>query len=460
MIQRSNVVLVAAALLIAVPDARGGDLSRVRIPFVQRRLANGLTVLVDEDHSVPRVSVDVWYDVGSKDDPPNRSGFAHLFEHLMLQGSRHVPEDMAFKLLEQAGATDRNGMTNEYMTRYFETVPSNELELALWIESDRMGFFVDHLNKSSFDNQRDVVKNERRQRYEDRPCGFCWKILNEHLFPPGHPYHRPAIGDPRDLDAASLDEVRTFFRTFYVPNNATLVVAGDVDADVALALVDKYFGPIVPRPVPGRSEPPAIVLDREIRIEVTAGVDLAEIFVGWPSPAAFHDGDSDLDLLVSVLTTGESSRLYRLLVHDLGVAQSVRAYQNSSKFVSDFVIDVRLRPGHTPDEVLRRVDEALSDVRARGIPHDELERARAEVLTANVCSLERTLDRAERLQLYQAMTGNANSIERDFARYQEVTVDSVRRAALKYLTPGRRVVEFVRPTPGAPLAGEVRAGDL
>ena len=432
------------------------DLDRVRLPFIEQRLSNGLTVLIHEDHRTPKVSVEVWYEVGSRDDPPGRSGFAHLFEHLTLQGSRHVPEDMYYKLLEQAGATDRNASTSEDRTVYYETVPSNELALALWLESDRMAFFLDHLNEKTFANQRDVVKNERRQSYEDHPCGLCFNILQSNVFPPGHPYHRSAIGEPEDLDAASLDEARAFFRAWYVPNNAAIAIAGDVEPKAALALVSQYFGPIVPRPLPPRPEAPVVHLEGERRVDVAAGIDLAQIYIAWPTPAFCQPGDADLDLLGVLLVGGSAGRLHRRLVHDLALAQTVSGGQDSGRRGSMFLLNATVRPGHAPEELLRAIDEELRHLADGGLPHDEVASAYERIATEKVFSLESGLFRANQLDEYLFAAGDAGYLARDLARYQLATPASVRRALTDYLSPARRVVEVVHPEKGAALAGETR----
>src|SRR5580658_9945621 len=222
----------------------------VSLAVDKTRLDNGLELVLHEDHRTPIVTVNLWYHVGSKDEPKGKNGFAHLFEHVMFQGSKHVPEDTYFLDLERVGATDINGSTALDRTNYFETVPSNQLELGLWLESDRMGFLLDHVDQATFAGQRDVVKNERRQNYENAPYGLVGQYVHAELFPPDHPYHLLTIGTPNDLDAATLDDVKAFFRTWYVPNNATLVIAGDIDKTQARALVDKYFGPIPSGSVP------------------------------------------------------------------------------------------------------------------------------------------------------------------------------------------------------------------
>src|SRR5579872_931800 len=251
------------AALAADPDA-----SKISLGTSETHLDNGLELVLHEDHRTPIVAVEVWYHVGSKDEPAGRQGFAHLFEHLMFQGSKHVPEDTYFRFLERAGASNVNGTTNTDRTNYFETIPKNRLELALWLESDRMGFLLDHVDNQTFAGQRDVVKNERRQNYENAPYGMVPMLLAEALYPPTHPYHHLTIGSPQDLDAATLDDVKAFFRTWYLPNNATLVIAGDIDPDATQALVTKYFAPIPAGTLPERPAAPKVELAGEKRVNV------------------------------------------------------------------------------------------------------------------------------------------------------------------------------------------------
>ena len=431
----------------------------VDLPLTEKKLANGLDVIVHEDHRTKTVSVHLRYDVGGKDDPPGRSGFAHLFEHIMLQGSRHVPEDAFFRYLEQAGASDRNATTFLDGTTYFETLPSNELELALWLESDRMAFLLDHVDAKTFANQREVVKNERRQSYEDKPYGFAWRYIYEAIHPEGHPYRRLTIGDPRDLDAATLDDARAFFRTFYVPSNASLVIAGDVSTPAAMALAEKYFGPIVDRPVPPRAAPPPVVLGGETRLDVAAGVKLAKVYVAWPTPAIYRDGDADLDVLATLLVRGESSRLRRAIVRDLRVATDVEAYQESGVLGSVFVIEATVRPGRSADEVLRAIDAELAKVRVAGagaIQGDEAARARRVRVAGIVFDVEEGRRRADRINEYTRLAGDPRYITKDFARYEATTAASLGAAAARHLPPDRRVVEVVTPVQGASIAGDLR----
>jgi zinc protease len=438
-------------------DARAADpdASKIALPVRTTTLDNGLEVVLHEDHRTPIVAVNVWYHVGAKNEAPGRYGFAHLFEHVMFQGSKHVPEDAYFRFLERAGASNVNGTTNEDRTNYFETVPKNRLELALWLESDRMGFLLDHVDQKTFDSQREVVKNERRQNYENAPYGLVGQFVDEALFPPSHPYHHLTIGSPADLDAATLDDIRLFFRTFYVPKNATLVIAGDVDAAAALALVDKYFGPIPGGGLPPPPTPPAPELSAETRLEVEAGVELGRVEASWITPAYFAPGDGELDLLARCLTATKTSRLFKRLVYDDQIAQDVAAYQDSRQLGSKFEIVATARPGHTPEELLTAIDQELDKVRSAGIDDAELSRARTAFVAAEAFGLEGVSARANTINTFVHYTGDAGYLPKNVARYEATTAAGVRQAALRYLAPGKRVVTFVRPVKAAPLAGRL-----
>jgi predicted Zn-dependent peptidase len=451
------IALAMAAALLVEPPARGAppDAAKISLSVREVGLPNGLRVILHEDHRTPIVTVDVWYHVGSKDEPPGRRGFAHLFEHLMFQGSKHVPEDTYFRYLERAGASNVNGTTNTDRTNYFETVPKNRLELALWLESDRMGFLLDHVDQQTFAGQRNVVKNERRQNYENAPYGLVAQYVDEALYPPTHPYHHLAIGSPEDLDAATLDDVRQFFRTWYVPNNATLVVAGDIDADSALALVEKYFGPIPAGAPPSRAAAPPVVLTGETRLEIEAGVELPRVVVAWPTPAIFAPGDGELDLLARALTAGKTSRLYKRLVYDDQIAQDVTSYQASAQLGSQFEVVATAKPGHTPEELLAAIDQEIAKVRDAGITDAELERARTAFLAQHAFGLERIGARADTINLYAHHTGDGAYLPKDIARYEAVTGAGVRDAARTWVPAGKRVVALVRPTKGAPLPGRL-----
>lgn len=452
-------LLAASALALATASEAAPETKTpaATSPFtlVKKTLPNGLQVVLDVDKRTPLVTVNLWYHVGSKDEAQSRNGFAHLFEHVMFQGSKHVPEDTYFRFLEKAGASSINGTTNQDRTNYFETVPKNQLELALWLESDRMGFLLDHADEATFKSQREVVKNERRQNYENAPYGLALAATREELFPKDHPYHLLTIGTPEDLDAASLEDVRAFFRANYVPNNATLVLSGDIDEAKAMALVDKYFGPI-PRgaDIPRKKAMP-VARSAESRIELEAGVELPRVTLSWVTPAFFAPGDADLDLVAHVLTGGKSSRLYKRLVYDLQIAQNVSASQQSMELASAFEITATARPGHTTDELLKVLDEELVKLRDGGVKDDELGRAKTSILADTTFDVERSSSRANRLNTYAHYVGDPDWFAKDLARTKDATTASVSEAGRKWLVPQARVVTVVTPNPKAPIAGRV-----
>src|SRR5215212_3915611 len=306
------------------------------LPHTRVTLANGLDVLVHEDHDCPIVAVNIWYHVGSKNEKPGRTGFAHLFEHLMFEGSEHHDKGY-FHPLQEAGGT-LNGSTNADRTNYWEVVPTNALELALWMESDRMGYLLPALTEQKFQNQRDVVLNERRQNYENRPYGFAGMALVAALYPPEHPYHWLTIGEAADIRAARLDDVRAFFQTYYRPRNASLALAGDVDTGQALAMAADYFGHI-----DGGSEPPPVEYSAppapaESRLLLEDRVELPRLYISWHSPGLFAADDAELDLVAEVLASGKTSRLYRTLVYEERIATEIAASQNSRELGGYFQV--------------------------------------------------------------------------------------------------------------------------
>jgi zinc protease len=454
---RALLAILMAALLAA---ARSGaeEPKRLAIPYTQFTLPNGLDVILHEDHSVPLVAVDAWYHVGSAREKPGRTGFAHLFEHIMFEGSGHVPEGDFDSWLEAAGG-DNNGSTDTDRTNYWETVPSNALELALFLESDRMGYLLDAMSPQKVDGQRDVVKNERRQSYENQPYGMAFLKLPEEVFPPGHPYHWPVIGSMEDLTAASYEDVVQFFKSYYGPNNTTLVVAGDIDPAEARRLVEKWFSD-VPRgaPVPPVSAPTP-VLTSEKRLTLEDQVQLPRLYLAWLTPPFFHPGDEAMDVLARVLAFGKNSRLYKRLVYELQIAQDVSASQNSGGLGSTFLITATAREGHGLPELEKVIAEELAKIKAEPPTSRELERAVNQIESAFYGALERVGGfggKADRLNLYEFYTGRPDYFTEDLARYTSLDARDLQSAARAYLRDDARVVLSVVPAGKKSLAAEKR----
>jgi len=428
---------VAALGLTALPAAAQEDTERVDvyIPYTQFTLANGLNVIVHEDRALPVVSVNLWYHVGSKNETPGRTGFAHLFEHVMFEGSGHVAEGDFDNLLEGAGGVN-NGSTSNDRTNYWENIPANALELALWLEADRMGFLLDAMTQEKLDLQRDVVKNERRQGVDNQPYGRAFETVYARLFPPEHPYHWPVIGSMEDLSAATLDDVKAFFRTYYAPNNASLAVAGDVSPTRVRALVEKYFadipsGPPVPQVVVPEAELAAddpVVLEDEVQ--------LPRLYVAWHAPRLFTDDDATLDVLASVLTEGKASRLYERLVYDEQIAQDVSAFQDGMEVDGAFWIIATARPDVPLARLEAVIREEVARLAAQGVEEVELRRAVNGVQTSFVRSLERVGGfggKADRLNEYHFLAGTPGWVRKDFDRYRRVDEQGVQAAARRWL---------------------------
>jgi zinc protease len=457
---RRSTATAARTMTAPLQGAAGGPAAAPPPPelkFEKYTLSNGLEVILHEDHRVPQVVVDIWYKVGSKDEERGRTGFAHLFEHVMFQGSKHVGEDKHFAYLQKAGVSNANGSTSEDRTNYFEVLPSNQLELALWLESDRMGFLLERPGlKETFDGQRDVVKNERRQRVENRPMGLVSRVTIEALFPETHPYHHEVIGSMEDLSRATLDDVRAFFRRYYVPNNATMVLAGDFEPAAAKALVEQYFGPIPAGAPIVRTLPPPVTARTETRIALEAKVQQPQVFIDFLTPRGLSQGDHEMDLLAQVLGGGKASRLYRRLVYDLQIAQSVTASQQSQLLQSVFEISASPLGGHTLDEIVKVIDEELEALRSKPVEDAELERAKNQIEFGQLRSLEPALARAERLQAYNLQGGDPGYLARDLAMYRSVDAAALRTAASQYLRKEGRVVITVTPNPEAPIMGRIK----
>jgi zinc protease len=417
----------------------------VNIPFTKETLANGLDVLVHEDRACPIVALNVWYHVGSKNERPGHTGFAHLFEHLMFEGSQHHDRSY-FQPLQGAGAT-LNGSTNADRTNYWEVVPAGALDLALWMESDRMGYLLPALTQAKFSNQRDVVLNERRQNYENRPYGLAPMALLSALFPDEHPYHWTTIGEIADLQELQLDQVQAFFRRYYHPANASLTLAGDIDADEALALVDSYFGDIEPgeRVDPIRA---SASLARDVRIQFEDRVELPRLYLAWLTPAMFAEGDADLDLATDLLANGKTSRLYRRLVFDERIATDVSASQNSREIAGYTQITATAAPGHSLGELERAILEEIARLAAEGPTDEEIERGRVQAEAQFMFRLQTVGGfggKSDQLNAYNVFLQDPAYFDRDLQRYQVVTKSSLRASVNAYLDPARRVTLSIVP---------------
>ena len=460
---RVRSVLLAAAVTAALAattldgfsslrdQASGRPAADAALPRLEHQtftLQNGLKVILSQDKRLPMVAVNLWYHVGPANEIPGRTGFAHLFEHMMFQGSKHVAADTHFKLLEAAGASDINGTTDFDRTNYFETVPSNQLELALWIESDRMGYLLDVLDEKALANQRDVVRNERRQSLENQPYGVAEETLYQALYPQGHPYHGVVIGSHQDLAAAALTDVRQFFRQYYTPNNASLAIVGDVNTDDAKRLVEKYFGTLRRGPEVPKITATTPPITSEKRITVSDTVQLPRVYVAWLTPPIFKPGDADADLTADILGGGKSSRLYKTLIYDKQIAQSVQATQESLILGSKFTIEATARPGHTAEELEAVINAEVERLRQQGPDAAELERARNTIETRIIQGLERLGGfggKADRLNSYEHSLGNPDYLRQDIQRYRDATNESIRAFAQKYLQTSSRVVLVANP---------------
>jgi zinc protease len=413
-----------------------------QVTFSDERLANGLRLIVAEDHLAPVVAINLWYDVGSKHEQPGKTGFAHLFEHVMFQGSRHVGKAEHIALVQAAGGT-MNGTTWLDRTNYFETLPSHQLDLGLWLEADRMATLLDALSQENLDNQREVVKNEKRWSYDNRPYGSWQEKLQGHLFPEAHPYHHPTIGSMADLDAASLEDVSAFFRTYYAPNNAVLSVVGDVDTAAVRASAERFFGaipanPSIP-PLGDLSLPPT--LGGERRETVYDRVPLPRIFVGFRAPTYGDPRLDALDVAGQILAGGKGSRLHRRLVRDERIAQDV------ALFTLGFVGGASVCAGWAtvrPEVPVERVEAAfhaeLERLAVEPVSPDELARAFALIEADELGALQRVEERADRLSMYATLFDDPGLINRMLPRYLSVTPERILEVAAATFRPDNRLV--------------------
>ncbi len=422
--------VLAGAVMLAAP---AGAQSVPAIAVERYTLPNGLQILLHEDHSTPMVAVNTWYHVGSGNERPGRTGFAHLFEHIMFMGSQHVPVGAFDQWLEAAGAWN-NGSTTQDRTNYYEVMPSNALPLALWLEADRMGWMLPTMDQAKLDLQRDVVKNERRQGVDNVPYGRADETIYAALFPSSHPYSWDVIGSMADLSAASLDDVKHFFSTYYAPNNATIAIAGDFNRDSVKVWIDRHFAAIPRGPAtPARIEVPAVTLARDTSLVLEDRVQLPRVYYAWHSTRAFAPDDAALDILAYILAGDRSSRLYSKLVYELQVAQQVSAFQFSGRLDGYFQVDATPKEGRTPAEIAGIVDAELARMANEGPTEREVQRARNTLRAQFLDRIASVLGKADQLNFYNFFVGNPDHVREDAARYDAVTREDVQRVAARYL---------------------------
>jgi zinc protease len=422
--------------------AQNGSADSLKIPFETYKLPNGLTVILSVDRAIPTIAVDVWYHVGSKNEIAGRTGFAHLFEHVMFTGSGHIPYGMHDKLTEGVGGSN-NGSTSNDRTNYFETVPSNYLETALWLESDRMGYLLDTLDLGKLDAQRDVVKNERRQSYDNQPYGRVSEILSAAMYPKGHPYSWPVIGSMVDLGEASEEDVKSFFRLYYAPNNATVAVVGDFDPAEAKKLIQKYFGDLPKGKAVERPAVPLGKLDTSKRLVYEDRVQVPRLYIQWPTLGFKQNDRYALTVMSSILSGSRTARLTKALVYDSQVASQVFAFQNSAEDVGVFQVTVVPRPEHTLTELEAAVDQVIQKFIAEGPTAEELQKAKSGLELSFLRGLESNLGKAEQLLSGSVFYGNPAQFRTDFAKTSGVTAADVKRVAGLYLVRPRIVLSVV-----------------
>jgi zinc protease len=443
---RAGAALAALAAASAPAAAQGSRPTAapaaLSIPFTKHVLPNGLTVLLAEDHSTPTVAVSATYKVGSKNEKPGRTGFAHLFEHMMFTGSGHVPYGTHDRLTEGVGGQN-NGTTNNDRTFYYEVVPANYLESQIWMEADRMGWLLDALDIEKLNAQRDIVKNERRQRVDNQPYGRVNEIVSSAIYPATHPYSWPVIGSMADLSAASVDDVKDFFRLYYAPNNAVLSIAGDFQPAQAMAWVNQYFAAIPRGQAITRPAVRPVTLAAEKRMTYEDRVQVPRLYITWPSVGDTDPDHYALDLLGDILAGPRTARLTKGLVYDRQSAASVGAFQSSNEDVGEFTVSVTPRPGHSLTELELAADSIIARIRAEGPTAEELLKAKAGAEVGFLTGLESNLAKSAVLADGQIFHADPAWFRTDYARSQAVTAADVKRVANRYLTSGRVVLSVV-----------------
>ena len=405
----------------------------LNIKYEKHTLLNGLEVILYKDNSLPIVSVNLWYKVGSANEVSGKTGFAHLFEHMMFQGSKNVPKEMHFKYIEEAGG-NLNGSTSVDRTNYYETVPSNSLELPLWLESDRMGFLLDALTQEKLDNQKDVVMNERRQRYDNQPYGLAWEIIFSNLFPNDHPYHWPTIGWMKDIENFELNDVKTFFKTYYSPNNASIVVGGDIEYDSALDLIKKYFEEIPAGDDIPKIRVPEFELKDNVKIVHEDNVQLSKLYLTWQSAKLFSDDDASLDVFSDILTGSKNGRLHKTLVFEKQIAQDISSFQYSGNLAGMFIIVATAKPEVELDTLKNEIFKELVRIKKEGMTEEELERSKNAVTSSFIYSLQNLSVLTNQLNEYNTYLQEPNSFVFDLERMTSLGVEEVQANLKNYLS--------------------------
>ena len=444
--KRSVLSLMALLLMVCVLQPGLGQTkpasSSIKIPFETFKLPNGLTFILSVDKTTPTVAVNVWYHVGSKNETAGRTGFAHLFEHVMFTGSGHVPYGLHDKLTEGVGGNN-NGSTTNDRTNYYENIPSNYLESTLWIEADRMGYLLDTLDIAKLNAQREIVKNERRQSYDNQPYGRVGEIFASAMYPKGHPYSWPVIGSMSDLSAASEEDVKAFFRLYYAPNNATIAIVGDFDPEQAKVWIKKYFADLPQGQPVQRPNVPLAKLDASKRLVYEDRVQVPRLYIQWPSVGVKNDDDTALSVMSSIISGSRTARLTKALVYDSQVASQVFAFQNSNEDVGQFQLVVVPRPGHSLTEIEDAVDQVIKKFIAEGPTADELQRAKAGLELGFLRGLESNLGKANQLLDGAVFHGDPAFFSTDYQKTLAVTAADVKRVAAQYLAGNRIVLSVV-----------------
>jgi len=404
----------------------------LNIKYDKYTFPNGLNVILYQDKSLPLVSVNIWYKVGSGNERQGKTGLAHLFEHMMFQGSENVPKEMHFRYIQEVGGA-LNGSTNTDRTNYYEKVPSNYLELVLWLESDRMGYLIPSLTEEKLKNQLDVVRNERLERYENQPYGLAWEIISSNLYPKEHPYSWPTIGFMQDINY-NLNEVKNFFNTYYLPSNASVVIAGDFDHSLIKDLIEKYFSEIPSNIVPSSPVLNNISLEKNIILNRKENVQLGRIYLAWHTESAFGKYDSSLEVLSDILSGSKNSRLYKNLVFEKELAQDVSAYQHSGKYGGNFMIVATAKPGIDLDILKGEIFNELKNIETNSVTDKELLRSKNGIKSGFIHSLQNIDSLANQLNYYSFYLNEPNSFTYDLKRYEETDSSLIKEAVKKYLT--------------------------